>query len=174
MTTYVLTDGAGHVITYPYNVAILRRDNLDTSFPPVMSLEDLAQFNVFPVTPTVKPNYNFLTQDLVESYPTKDCETWKQVWVVKNVSSRVSEARINQAIDASKSKANDLLQASNQYVIEAFETSKTLSAEFQAYRAALRNISEFSEDPFIIVFPSMPERIFVEIADLPEDFEDNL
>jgi hypothetical protein len=73
-----------------------------------------------------------------------------------------------------RSNATRLLNESNDYVLEAFETSRELHVDFVSYRNALRNISVFSEDPFIVVYPSMPERIFVEIADLPEDFEDNL
>jgi hypothetical protein len=158
---------------------MLRRDQYPSVIAANPTDADLAAYSMFPVARVAPGPVDPLTQDLTEGTPVYDSESgWRQVWIITNVSAEVEAQRradaLALAMDNANQRANDLLQASNQYVIEAFETSKTLSAEFQAYRAALRNISEFSEDPFIIVFPSMPERIFVEIADLPEDFEDNL
>ena len=37
---------------YPYSIGLLRKENPNTSFPKQVSAEDMASFNVYPVTET--------------------------------------------------------------------------------------------------------------------------
>jgi hypothetical protein len=49
-----------------------------------------------------------------------------------------------------------------------------LTAEFLAYRAALRAPELLPGYPLTTVFPEFPAVVFAETVDLPETFEDNL
>jgi hypothetical protein len=177
--TYILTCTRNTIVAYPYNLGMLRRDQYPSVIAANPTDADLAAYNMFPVARVAPGPVDPLTQDLTEGTPVYDSESgWRQVWIITNVSAEVEAQRRADALAAKlnevRSNATRLLNESNDYVLEAFETSRELHVDFVSYRNALRNISVFSEDPFIVVYPSMPERIFVEIADLPEDFEDNL
>lgn len=78
---YILTPD-----TYPYSPEQLRRDNPGTSFPDQMPDERLADWGVYPVAPTVPPNYDPLTQTLREDTPVQINGQWVQVWEVRAAS----------------------------------------------------------------------------------------
>lgn len=49
---------------YPYNINDLRLDNPQISFPQNITTKLLATFDVFPVTPTDRPQYDPASQKL--------------------------------------------------------------------------------------------------------------
>lgn len=54
----------------------------NVSFPQEMTDEMIADFGVYPVTPTDKPAHNEATQKCVELTPTGSGSTWSQAWSV--------------------------------------------------------------------------------------------
>ena len=68
--------------TYPYSVSQLRADNPQISFPTAPSDTLLAEYGVFPVSPTAQPTYDAATQKLAEGTPTESQGRWVQVWEV--------------------------------------------------------------------------------------------
>jgi len=66
---------------YPYSEGQLKKDNPQISFPHNISLEILAQFNVYEVVKTQKPVITY-KQDLSEGTPVNENGVWKQVWNV--------------------------------------------------------------------------------------------
>lgn len=78
---YVLTPD-----TYPYSPEQLRRDNPGTSFPSEISDALLAEWGVYPVTPTTPPGYDPITQTLHEDIPIQIDGQWVQVWEVRAAS----------------------------------------------------------------------------------------
>ena len=52
---YVLTDDQGSVVSFPYTLTDLKRDNPDTSFPKIINAELAASYNCFLVSPTPRP-----------------------------------------------------------------------------------------------------------------------
>jgi hypothetical protein len=66
---------------YPYSEGQLKNDNPQVSFPHNISLEILAQFDVYEVVKTQKPSITY-KQDLVEDTPVNENGVWKQVWNV--------------------------------------------------------------------------------------------
>lgn len=56
---------------YPYSIGELRRDNPQTSFPKNPTDELLAAFNVFPVKPTERPEFDPMTQRVEEGTPVR-------------------------------------------------------------------------------------------------------
>lgn len=79
----------GAVARYPYSVEELRRDNPGTSFPAQPTLTSLAEWGVYPVTPTAMPAVDPLTQNVVEDTPTQLSDgTWAQVWEVRSATAQ--------------------------------------------------------------------------------------
>jgi hypothetical protein len=176
---YLLSDGANTVITYPYNIGMLRRDNPSTSFPANPTDAQLAEWDMFLVIPTVPGPVDPLSQDLNEGTPVLDGESgWRQVWIITNVSPEVEAARraeaYDNAVDSTAAEANLRMTDTDKYVIQAFETSRNLSAEFLAYRVTLRDPSTLPGYPLATEFPPYPFTVFEDTVDLNETFQDNL
>jgi hypothetical protein len=89
---YVLTTN-GVIETYPYSIGDLRRDNPQTSFPRNPSLEALADFGVYPVTPVERPAFDPITQNLIEEQPILVGGDWTQVWAVSSATPEEIEQR---------------------------------------------------------------------------------
>ena len=73
------------IVAYPYSPTDLIRDTPATSFPSgPLSTATLAEWNVFPVTLTARPNFNPLTHRVVEEQPSfsTDRRSWLQRWSV--------------------------------------------------------------------------------------------
>ena len=176
---YVLTDGATTVVAYPYDYTQLKLANPNVSFPLVPDETTLADYNVFPVTPVQPEEIDPLSQDLNEGTPEFDGESgWRQVWIVTNVSAEVEAARRAEAyangVERTNAEAARLLDDTNRFALAAFEESRTLTPEFLAYRASLRDPSTLPGYPMATEFPATPANVFVEVVDLSETFEDSL
>lgn len=85
-----LTDG----VPVPYAIRDLHRDNPSTSFPDAMSDERLAEWGVYPVTPTPRPDYDATTQTLSEALPQQIDGAWVQMWTLTDVTPEEIEARL--------------------------------------------------------------------------------
>ena len=71
----------GSIDKYPYSIFQLKQDNKDTSFPAEMSDERLAEWDVYPVTPTDYPQVDY-TKNVTEGKPQLIDGNWTQVWNV--------------------------------------------------------------------------------------------
>jgi hypothetical protein len=68
---------------YPYDLnSRFQQDFPNTSRPDVWSDAALAEFGIFPVTPTQKPDFVFQEQALMELPPQQVNGVWTQVWSV--------------------------------------------------------------------------------------------
>ena len=65
-----------------YTIGQLRRDNPQVSFPKTIPDTVLAEFGVYPLTATEKPQHNPTTEKVVEVAPIKQGDVWVQVWNV--------------------------------------------------------------------------------------------
>jgi hypothetical protein len=77
---------ANNTTVYPYSLANLRSDNVNVSFPSPVNDAVLADWNIYPVQPTERPEYNPHTQTLEEAVPENVGEVWRQVWRVTDAS----------------------------------------------------------------------------------------
>jgi len=78
---YTLTDGNGQIVEHPYSVAQLRGANPNTSFPREMTDAQLAEWNVYPVTPTTAPEPSSDYKVIVEVNPVSNGDgTWTQTF----------------------------------------------------------------------------------------------
>jgi hypothetical protein len=80
---HILVDD-GFVISYPYSPARLRTDNPQVSFPDEMSDALLAEWGVYPVTPTPRPAADH-TRNVAEAPAQQIDGVWMQAWVVTDL-----------------------------------------------------------------------------------------
>lgn len=166
---YVLTNGAFTVVTYPYTVGMLRRDNQNVIFPAVVSDADLAAFNVYPVTLMTPPSYNVITQNLVELDPLPTSGGWAQQWSVVSASAQEIADRTQNYESAANAEAMRRLTESEGYWIAAFENGMGLHPDFTAYRAALIDVTNLPGYPVDPQWPTFPTNIYDTSKPLPID-----
>ena len=136
---------------YPYSLGMLRKDNPNTSFPKQPSSEDMAAFNVYPVTeanPTVGEGQRL-------------AKTWTPTlvsgdWVLAHEAVDLTDAEVAEATAviaaAAREKRDGLLAATDFYAL----SDVTMSSSMTAYRTALRNVPAQSEFPTTITWPTAP------------------
>ena len=120
---------------YPYSVGLLRKENPNTSFPKQVSAEDMASFNVYPVTevtPTVSD-----TQKLVKVWtPTLVGGDWVLAHEAVDLTSEdIAEATAVLAANM-REERNKRLAATDW----TSSSDVTMSAEMRTYRASLRDV----------------------------------
>lgn len=165
--TYVLTDGSGAIVTYPYNIGMLRRDNPNISFPANPTNELLAEWNVFPVPEQPRPSYDAITENVAEGQPTFDGTSWSQVWTVTPATPEEIAERTAQYQASAAAQGATLLAATEEYWNLAFEDGVALHPDFLAYRAALKDPSALPGYPAATQFPAFPTNIFDSSEELP-------
>jgi len=136
---------------YPYSVGLLRKDNPNTSFPKQVSAEDMASFNVYPVTevtPTVSD-----TQKLVKVWtPTLVGGDWVLAHeAVDLTSDDIAEATAVLAANA-REERDALLAATDFYALSDVSMSEAMTT----YRSDLRAVPAQSEFPTTISWPTAP------------------
>lgn len=138
----------GTVDTYPYSVGKLRRENPNTSFPKHVPDEMLAEWNVHRVTKTDHPTVDH-TKNVVEGTPVLIDGTWTQVWETTDATAEEIAERTEQQANSVRSQRDNLLSQSDWRVIKAQETGTAMSAEWVAYRQALRDITDHANFPWL-------------------------
>jgi hypothetical protein len=138
------------VEVYPYSIGRLRKDNPNTSFPKQPSLDDLASFNVFPVTevtPTIAEG-----EKLVKNWtPTLVSGQWvlQHQTIPKTTEDLATETTV--AEGNLRAERNKLLAATDFYAL----TDVTMSPEMTTYRQALRDLPANTVDVFNPVYPEL-------------------
>ena len=171
---YILTDGGSAVLSYPYNIGLLRRDNPNVSFPASPTNAQLAEWNVYAVTPTAQPTVHLINENLTELTPTGSNASWTQVWRVDPATPREIEDRTVQYQEIAAQTAAQLVKDSDGYVAEGYELGVELSQEFVAYRDALRLPALLAGYPAYIVWPVMPSNLYSAPINLSSSFNNSV
>jgi len=146
------------IVAYPYTQTDLILDNPATSFPAGgISTASLAEWNVFPVHYAAQPNFDDLTERLVEAPPVYDGSAWIQQWQILPIPQEQIDARNHQQAAAIRAERNVRLAATDWWVIKALEAGQMLDASQAAYRQALRDITSQPGFPWDIIWPEMPQ-----------------
>jgi len=136
---------------YPYSLGMLRKDNPNTSFPKQPSAEDMAAFNVYPVTeanPTVGEGQRL-------------AKTWTPTlvsgdWVLAHEAVDLTDAEV---AEATAVLAANMREERNKRLAvtdwAAMPDSPTMSDAMTAYRAALRDVPTQSDFP-TVTWPTAP------------------
>ena len=173
-TYYLLSDGATTVVTYPYSIGELRRDNPTISFPANPTNPELAVYNVFPVADSTVPTFNPLTEDLVEGTPTTADAgaTWTRAWSVVAASAQEILDRTAAAEASVAEQAKYRLQDTEQYYVDAMIAGKGFTAAMDAYIAQLEDPTTLNNYPLPqeADWPTLPGTIIdVSNDNLPVD-----
>ena len=136
---------------YPYSIGLLRKENPNTSFPKQVSAEDMASFNVYPVTevtPTVSD-----TQKLVKVWtPTLVGGDWVLAHEAVDLTSEdIAEATAVLAANARVTR-DGLLAATDFYALSDVVMSEAMTT----YRSDLRAVPTLTGFPSDFTWPTAP------------------
>ena len=79
---------------YPYTISDLRRDHPATSFPARPSAAMLADWGVYPVRATERPEHDPIAQTVTEGAPEHVGGEWVQTWVVSSATAGEKAERV--------------------------------------------------------------------------------
>ena len=137
----------GLIDKFPYNIGDLRKDNSNVSFPANVSNETLKLYGMYEVKEEAVPQYNYLTEILVQdSFPKLVNGTWTVGYSVVKKLDAEAEKNI-------RDERNRLLQETDWMAL----SDNVMTPEWAAYRAALRNLPQSPDFPWNVVWPSKPQ-----------------
>jgi hypothetical protein len=140
---------------YPYSIGELRKDNPQTSFPKNPSDALLADWGVFPVKPTGRPEVDY-TKNVTEVNPTKTGNEWVQTWQVTDASAEEVEQRTQDQAKTTREQRDQMLTECDWVVIKSVETEVPEIEAWKTYRQALRDVPEQSGFPWNVEWPTKP------------------
>lgn len=141
----------GNVELYPYTITDLRRAYPNVSFPPEMSDEELAQFDVVQVTPTEQPVIDY-TKNL-SRWAEKQGAVWVEVWTITDATPEEISQRLSDQWEAVRQERDAKLY---QCDWTQLPDAPVDHATWATYRQQLREVTQQS-DPFNIVWPVAPQ-----------------
>jgi len=132
-----------------YTLGQLRRDNPQTSFPKLIPDELLASYDVYTYTRPTPSEYDNLAWRLIDD----DFVNVNGAWILPY---KLEALPLEQAEQNIRSRRDSLLAETDWLVIKAYERSENISAEWELYRQALRDITTQEGFPFNVTWPTKP------------------
>tara|TARA_B100000925_G_C21994836_1_gene468437 strand:- start:1815 stop:2264 length:450 start_codon:yes stop_codon:yes gene_type:complete len=148
---YILTTD-GSLTTYPYSVALLKRDNPNTSFPKNISDAELADWGVFPVEQTDQPAYDTLNEYIEESTPVFIDGSWIQQWLVLQATQEEVAERTESEAFSVRSRRDDLLAETDWTQLP---DSPVDASVWTTYRQQLRDVPAQPGFPWDVQWPEI-------------------
>lgn len=143
-----LTNGAPE----NYSVAQLRADNPQTSFPAQIPDSLLAEWDVYPLTPTVPPAHDH-TKTMTEGTPVQVDGVWTQVWIMTDATQEEIDRRTQDQASNARADRNAKLASSDWTQVADAPVDK---AAWAAYRQNLRDVTAQAGFPWSIQWPVEP------------------
>ena len=144
------------IVEYPYSIQKLKQENTNVSFTNTIDTDypTLAEYNVFRVFPTARPQYNPNTHRIEIGNPDYKDGTWNETWNVVELSVKEKETIL-------KSRQDEALALRNRLLIESDWTqykdiSEQVSNKWVQYRQELRDITLQKGFPLDIQWPIKP------------------
>lgn len=141
-----VTNGAAE----EYTLNQLRLANPNTSFPHVMTNERYAEWGMYPLTISDRPNYNPDTQDVEVGAISQINGAWTRGWTVTNKDTSKIAANV-------RSQRNQALSSSDWTQVADSPLTDAQKAEWATYRQQLRDITSQEGFPASISWPASPE-----------------
>jgi len=149
-----LNKGAVH--RFPYTIQDLRQENSNTSFPVVLSDEMLANFGVFPVFESDKPDTDRFSYAVKRPLPEMVNGEWVVLWdVLAKSPESIAEQNEHQAAKVRDSR-NDKLSATDWTQITDAPLTTEQRAVWSSYRQSLRDLTAQPGFPWVIDWPVKP------------------
>jgi|TARA_R100000084_G_C4655411_1_gene152532 hypothetical protein len=130
---------------FPYNLGELKKENPNTSFPNPMSNSTLADFDVYPVTPTTAPAFDNTTHRL-RNWVENTNQEWRQTWTIQQLPEEQASANV-------RGKRDRLLADSDWTQLPDAPVD---AAAWETYRTALRDITDQTGFPWNVTWPVAP------------------
>jgi len=140
----------GIIEAFPYTVGMLRKENPNTSFPPKITLEVLASYNVSPVTLATKPLVNAGQVAVKNSVPNYVNGAWIMGWTVRDM----TQEELDRVGTSVRLERNVRLADCDWTQLADAPLTTEEKAAWATYRQDLRDISDQSGFPTDITWPS--------------------
>ena len=145
------------VIEYPYSVEKLRSDNPDTSFPSVMSEEELSAWSVYPLAEEAVPAFNEATEQLEEKMPTFENGIWASNWIITELSAKEKEKATENKANSIRIERNKRLKDTDITQLQDFPCSATEKLQWIALRQYLRDMPSMNNFPWSVTWPILED-----------------
>jgi len=144
------------IVEYPYSIEKLRNDNPQTSFPSVMSEEELGAWSVYPVTEEDAPAFNEKTESIELQAPVFNNGCWVRSWLVSPASQQEIELRTEAKSAQVRAQRDKTLLKTDFTQLQDFQGSAAEQLMWKEFRQHLRDLPDQAGFPFEINWP-MPE-----------------
>jgi hypothetical protein len=135
-----------------YSIGQLRRDNPQVSFPKTIPDAVLADYDVYPLQPTDRPQVDH-TKNVSEGTPVQQDGEWVQVWDVTDASEEEIAQRTAEKAASVRSERDYLLTSCDWTQLPDAPVDQQVWAD---YRQALRDVPSQSGFPYSVVWPEEP------------------
>lgn len=135
-----------------YTIGQLRRDNPQTSFPKSIPDSILADYDVYPLTPTTQPAVDY-TKNIDEGTPTLVNGAWLQVWDITDATAEQIAERTDEQASNIRRQRNRLLSDCDWTQLPDAPVDAT---SWTTYRQSLRDISSQENFPWNVIWPEKP------------------
>lgn len=138
---------------FPYTLEELHQDNPQTSFPLVMTAEELAAWSVFEVVEQTPPAFNEQTESIEVAAPALVNGVWVRLQTV--VPAEPDEVERRTAIQAAiiRTERNRLLAASDYSQLADFPMGEHIYRVITEQRQALREVPQQLGFPWAVNWP---------------------
>jgi|TARA_R110000868_G_scaffold389121_1_gene658289 hypothetical protein len=135
----------GNPVSFPYELSQLKNDNSSTSFPAVIPASVLADYNVFEVALTARPDIDSRTHKVTQEVAEVN-GVWTQEWIIQRLPTE-------QAINNVCADRNIQLSDSDWTQLPDSPVDRVAWA---VYRQALRDVTTQLNFPWNIQWPESP------------------
>lgn len=153
MSDYVLLDDGGDIQTYPYSIALLKKDNPNTSFPASLTDAMTEEWDVYPVNITTET----LGADQKRSYATTPVLV-SGSWVLAHTATDMSADEIASRDETLAINVRGDRDARLALTDWHGLSDVVMSEEMTVYRQSLRDIPAQAGFPNTITWPTAPQR----------------
>ena len=153
---YVLVDENNNIVEYPYALSTLKKENPSVSFPRLMSEELLNSHNVYSVRSSDGEPYDEWTHtNTLDSMPSLEEDGfWSIGYTVVEKSEEEKEMHRATFASHARLKRDGLLKESDWTQLGDCQLTETQKAHWEAYRQALRDVTDQETFPQIIEWPT--------------------
>jgi len=146
---------SGSTIIYPYSVQNLKNENLNTSFPTIITDSLLESFNIYKVEPRSSGYDSDDLKDVTEVTPTLSGSIYIQTYTISDADTETINKRREIKWSEVRSSRDSLLSESDWTQFNDSPISGSTLTDWQTYRQSLRDITNQS-DPYDITWPNIP------------------
>ena len=124
--------------TENYSISQLCQDNPNTSFPAQIPDSTLAEWDMYPVTPTERPQFNPMSQHLVEGTPELVEGIWTQTWQITAMSAEEVAQTLGQQVEQVRQQRQQAYQNEADPLFFKAQRSEATLDEWQSKIAEIK------------------------------------